>query len=52
LEKPLKRVTSIHRTRDAAEVELGEHRKTHGKKIEVCNMRIVWSRKKSKPGMR
>jgi hypothetical protein len=50
LEKPLKRVTSVHRTRDAAEIELSEHRKSHGKKVEVCNMRIVWVEKKIKAG--
>jgi hypothetical protein len=42
LDKPLKRVTSVHRTRSDAETTLSEHRKTHGKKVQECNMRIVW----------
>jgi hypothetical protein len=50
LGKPVKRVTSVHRTRDSAEAELSEHRKTHGKKVEECNMRIVWVEKKIKTG--
>ena len=50
LEKPLKRVTSVHKTRSSAETELNEHRKTHGKKVEGCNMRVVWVEKKIKAG--
>ena len=50
LEKPLKRVTSVHKTRSSAETELNEHRQTHGKKVEECNMRVVWVEKKIKAG--
>jgi hypothetical protein len=50
LEKPLKRVTSVHRTRNDAETALSEHRKIHGKKFQECNMRIVWVEKKIKAG--
>jgi hypothetical protein len=50
LEKPLKRVTSVHRTRNEAETALGHHRKIHGKKFQECNMRVVWIEKKIKAG--
>ncbi len=50
LEKPLKRVTSVHRTRNDAEAALSEHREIHGKKFQECNMRIVWVEKKIKAG--
>jgi hypothetical protein len=46
LEKPLKRIVSIHRTRKGADAALVKHRKTHGKSKE-CNMRIVWTEEKS-----
>jgi hypothetical protein len=50
LDKPLKRVTSVHRTRNGAETALGDHRKIHGKKMEECNMRVVWVEEKIKAG--
>ena len=50
LEKPLKRVMSVHKTRDSAETVLNDHRKTHGKKVEECNMRVVWIEEKIKAG--
>ena len=50
LDKPSKRVVSVHRTRDSAETALSEHRKTHGKKVQECNMRVVWTQKKIKAG--
>lgn len=42
LEHRLKRVTSVHETRAEAEGVLAEHWKTHGKRLEQCNMRVVW----------
>jgi hypothetical protein len=50
LEKPLKRIISVHRTRKGAETELVKHRKTHGKKVQECNMRIVWTEERTKAG--
>jgi sialic acid synthase SpsE len=50
LEKPLKKVMSVFKTRALAENALGEHRKTHGKKVQECNMRVVWVEKKIKAG--
>ena len=50
LEKPLKRVVSVHRTRKGADTALDKHRKTHGKKVQECNMRTVWVAKKIKAG--
>jgi hypothetical protein len=47
MEKPLKRISSVHRTRQTAETALGEHRRIHGKKFQECNMRIVWVEKKN-----
>lgn len=51
LEKPMKRVTSVHRTRGDAETALTVHRKKiHGKKVQECNLRIVWIEKRIKAG--
>jgi hypothetical protein len=50
MEKPLKRISSVHRTRQTAETALGKHRRIHGKKFQECNMRIVWVEKKVKAG--
>lgn len=49
-EKPLKRIVSVHRTRKGADAALIKHRKTHGKKVAECNMRIVWTEEKIKTG--
>jgi hypothetical protein len=44
LDRPYKKVVSVHRTRETAESALGRHRKaTHGKRIQECNMRVVWT---------
>jgi len=50
LEKPLKKVISVHRTRKGAETALSKHRKTHGKRLAECNMRVVWIQEKIKAG--
>jgi len=50
LENPSKRVVSVHKTRQSAEAAFSERRKTHGKKVQECNMRVVWTQKKIKAG--
>jgi hypothetical protein len=50
LKKPFKRVISVHRTRKGADTALYQHRKTHGKKVQECNMRAVWVEKRIKAG--
>lgn len=50
LDKPLKKVISVHRTRKSAETALSKHLKTHGKRFWECNMRVVWMQKKIRAG--
>ena len=50
LNRPSKRVVSVHETRQSAEAALSEYRKTHGKKVQECNMRVVWVQKKITAG--
>jgi hypothetical protein len=51
LERPGKKVISVHRTRKGAERALSRHRrKTHGKRLWECNIRIVWTQKPVKSG--
>ena len=50
LDKPLKRVISIHDTRETAERALTERMARLGKTVEECDTRIVWLHEQVKPG--
>ena len=42
LDKPQKRVISVHKSRETAENALEERKKRLGKTVEECDTRIVW----------
>jgi hypothetical protein len=46
LDKPLKRVISVHKSRENAETALEERKKRLGKTVEECDTRIVWVKRK------
>ncbi|WP_372681274.1 hypothetical protein [Desulfosarcina sp.] len=46
LDKPQKRVISVHKSRETAERVLGIRMARLGKKVEECNTRIVWVKRK------
>lgn len=46
LDKPQKRVISVHKTRETAERVLEIRMARLGKKVEECNTRIVWVKRK------
>ena len=46
LDKPLKRVISVHKHRENAETALEERKKRLGKTVEECDTRIVWVKRK------
>ena len=46
LDKPLKRVISVHKSRENAESALEERKKRLGKTVEECDTRIVWVKRK------
>lgn len=46
LDKPQKRVISVHKSREMAEKALDERMKRLGKKVEECDTRIVWVKRK------
>jgi hypothetical protein len=50
LDKPLKRVISVHKTRETAERALEKRRARLGKKVWECDTRIVWLKEKVRPG--
>ena len=46
LDKPKKRVISVHKSRETAEKALAERKKRLGKTVEECDTRIVWVKRK------
>jgi hypothetical protein len=46
LDKPQKRVISVHQSRKTAETALEERKKRLGKTVEECDTRIVWVKRK------
>jgi len=50
LDKPQKKVISIHDSREDADIALEERKKELGKKVWECNTRIVWIEKEVKSG--
>jgi hypothetical protein len=48
LDKPQKRVISVHKSRENAENALEERKKRLGKTVEECDTRIVWVKRKVK----
>jgi hypothetical protein len=46
LDKPQKRVISVHQSRENAENALEERKKRLGKTVEECDTRIVWVKRK------
>ena len=42
LDKPQKKVISVHDSREEADVALEERKKELGRKVWECNTRIVW----------
>jgi hypothetical protein len=46
LDKPQKRVISVHKSRETAENALEERKKRLGKTVEECDTRIVWVKRK------
>ena len=46
LDKPQKRVLSVHKTRQTAERVLEMRMARLGKKVEECDTRIVWVKRK------
>jgi len=50
LDKPEKRVISIHDSREAAEVALEKRKEELGRKVWECHTRIVWTEKRIKTG--
>jgi len=48
LDKPQKRVLSVHKTRQTAERVLEIRMVRLGKKVEECDTRIVWVKRKVK----
>ena len=50
LDKPLKMVLSLHRSRETAERALNKRMLRLGKTVEECDTRIVWLHEQAKPG--
>jgi hypothetical protein len=50
LDKPQKKVISLHKSRETAENALEERKKRLGKTVEECDTRIVWVKRKVKRG--
>ena len=46
LDKPLKRVISVHKSRQTAESALEKRMTRLGKTVEECDTRIVWVKRK------
>ena len=42
LDKPMKKVISVHGSRKEAEKALESHKKKLGRKVWECNTRVVW----------
>jgi hypothetical protein len=49
LDKPNKRVISVHKSRETAENALEARKKRLGKTVEECDTRIVWVKRKVQP---
>jgi hypothetical protein len=50
LDKPFKKVLSLHKSREAAERALEKRMTRLGKKVWECDTRIVWLKEKVNPG--
>jgi hypothetical protein len=50
LDRPQKRVISIHRKRETAEEALKERMKKLGRSVTECNTRVVWVEKQIRSG--
>jgi hypothetical protein len=50
LERPLKQVISIHKSRQAAETALEKRKARLGRRVWECHTRIVWTEKGIKAG--
>jgi len=50
LDRPEKRVISIHRRRDTAEDALEKRQKKLGRTVAECNTRVGWVKKKIQSG--
>jgi hypothetical protein len=50
LDKPQKRVLSVHKHRATAETALAERIRRLGKTVEECDSRIVWVNRKVRRG--
>lgn len=50
LEKPQKKVISVHESREEADTALEVRKKELGRTVYECNTRIVWIEKKVKSG--
>jgi hypothetical protein len=50
LDRPEKRVISIHRRRDTAEDALEKRQKKLGRTVTECNTRVVWVKKAVRAG--
>jgi hypothetical protein len=46
LDRPQKKVISIHKSRRTAEMALEKRKKKLGRKVWECNTRIIWTEKK------
>ena len=50
LDKPFKRVLSVHKSRKTAEQALEKRMATLGKRVWDCDTRIVWLKELARPG--
>ena len=50
LERPRKKVISVHETREEADKSLEQRKEERGRKVWECNRRIVWAEKESSSG--
>ena len=50
LDKPQKRVISVHKSRETAENALEQRKNRLGKTVEECDTRIVWVKRKVQRG--
>jgi len=50
LDKPQKKVISVHESRGDSDIALEVRKKELGKKVYECNTRIVWIEKEVKSG--
>jgi len=46
IEKPQKKVISVHNSRETADIALEKRKKKLGRKVWECNTRIVWVERK------